>query len=306
MHRISRVPGLLLCSLFLLVATAGAQTGQPVGTILIAHGADSGWNSTVTALAQQVHTGGPVAVAFLMGPEAKTHRFQDAVHQVVAAGASRVVVVPILVSSHSGHYEQVRFLVRATDTLDDEMRHHLMMSAIEQAPLGTNIVATTALDDAPELAQVLADRARTLATAPSEQAVMLVGHGPNSSEDNAAWMDNLRRIAESVKASGGFTDVQIGLLRDDAPAAVRAEAVLEIRNLIRLQAKATGHSVVVIPILVANGSMSRTTVPTDLAGLPIVYGNAALLPHPALARWVERMVREAAQPKTARAMKASH
>ncbi len=301
----SPIPALLLCSLFLPAATAADQARQSIGTILVAHGADSGWNSAVTALAKQVHTGGPVVVSFLMGPDARTHRFQDAVRQVIAAGASRVVVVPILVSSHSGHYEQVRYLVRATDTLDDEMRHHLMMSAIEQAPPGTNIVATTALDDAPELAQVLADRARTLASAPSEQAVMLVGHGPNSSEDNAAWMDNLRRIAESVKASGGFTDVQIGLLHDDAPAAVRAEAVLEIRNTITLEARATGHPVVVIPILVANGSISRTTVPADLAGLPIVYGDAALLPHPALARWVERMVREESQPKAAQAMKAS-
>jgi hypothetical protein len=34
-------------------------------------------------------------------------------------------------------------------------------------------------------------------------------------------------------------------------------------------------------------------VPHDLEGLPLTYGGAALLPHPALARWVKRRVRDA-------------
>jgi sirohydrochlorin ferrochelatase len=285
---------LLLCiPASTLSAQATLFAGPTVGTILVAHGADSGWNAAVEWLATQVHTGGPVSVAFLMGDGARTHTFQDAVSQLQKAGATRVVVVPILVSSHSGHYEQVRYLTRATDTLDAEMQHHLMMAGIERVPADVPLYATAALDDAPELAHVLADRARAIATAPARQAVVLIGHGPNSAEDNAAWMVNLRAVADSIRSRGGFADVQVGLVRDDAPAAVRAEAVVELRELITLENRATGQPVVVIPILIANGGMSRTTLPGDVAGLPVVYAGTALLPHAELARWVERRVREA-------------
>lgn len=62
-----------------------------------------------------------------------------------------------------------------------------------------------------------------------------MGHGPNSAEDYAAWMRALRPVADAVKASGGFRDVRVELVRDDAPAPVRAEAVLRVRELIDLQ-----------------------------------------------------------------------
>ena len=121
-----------------------------------------------------------------------------------------------------------------------------------------------------------------------------MGHDPNSAEDNAEWMRNLRPVAEGVKAATGFRDVKIGLVRDDAPAPVRAEAVNSIREMIEHQHLATGKPVVVVPVLISTGSVSREKLPRDLAGLPIVYEGDALLPHPGMARWVEARVRDAA------------
>ena len=52
------------------------------------------------------------------------------------------------------------------------------------------------MDDSPAMALVLADRAKALAGGDvSKRALFLVGHGPNSAEDCAAWMSNLRRVA---------------------------------------------------------------------------------------------------------------
>src|SRR5688500_14374233 len=48
-----------------------------VGTVIVAHGADAAWNAQVESVAAAARTGGPVAVSFLMGPGAKTARFQD-------------------------------------------------------------------------------------------------------------------------------------------------------------------------------------------------------------------------------------
>jgi sirohydrochlorin ferrochelatase len=151
-----------------------------------------------------------------------------------------------------------------------------------------------AIDDSPAVARVLAERALAIEKAPAGRALFLVGHGPNSAEDYAQWMKNLRPVADSVKAITGFRDVKVGLVRDDAPADVRAEAVRAVRETIELQYALTGREVVVVPVLVSTGKVSAEKIPNDLKGLPVVYTGEALLPHPGLARWVEARVREAA------------
>lgn len=173
------------------------------------------------------------------------------------------------------------------------MMHHLEMSGIERPKARVPIRMTQALDDAPQLARVIADRALALTTEPRQRALFIVGHGPNSAEDYAAWMINLRRVADSVKAWTGFRDVRVDLVRDDAPAEVRAEAVRRIRELIELQHMATGRDVIVVPALISKGSISTEKIPADLQGLPIVYSGNSLLPHPEMARWVAARVESA-------------
>ncbi|HEX7049436.1 MAG TPA: CbiX/SirB N-terminal domain-containing protein [Longimicrobiales bacterium] len=291
--------GLAALAVLALVGTTAAQEPAPaqrgggvVGTLIVAHGAGPEWNAQVEAVAREVRTGGPVQTSFLMGPGAQALPFQVAAQRLVDAGATEIVVVPVLVSSHSGHYEQIRYLAGETDTLSQAMRHHLDMSGIAPAEVDVPVRVAPAMDDSPEVARVLAERALALADVPREQALFLVGHGPNGAEDYAAWMANLRPVADTVRSMAGFRDVKVGLLRDDAPAAVRAEAVRGIREIIQLQHALTGRDVVVVPVLVSRGRMTRETIPADLEGLPIRYSGEALLPHPGLARWIEARVAE--------------
>ncbi|MGH7579070.1 MAG: sirohydrochlorin chelatase, partial [Gemmatimonadales bacterium] len=269
--------------------------GPEVGTLIVAHGGGPAWDARVEKIAAEVQLQGPVGVSFLMGPGARTHRFQDAVADLVRRGASEVVVVPMLVSSHSGHYEQIRYLAGERNDLDSTMMHHLHMSGIERAAPGVPIRLTRAVDDSPEIADVLADRARALAKDPAHQALFLVGHGPNSAEDYAEWMANLRRVADTVRARTGFRNVLLDLVRDDAPEPVRAEAVARVRELIRLQHQLTGRDVVVVPVLISTGRVSTEKLPEDLKGLPISYTTEGLLPHSGMARWVESRVRGEAE-----------
>jgi sirohydrochlorin ferrochelatase len=280
-------------------AQAARLPDSSVGTLIVAHGGGPAWDARVEAVAREVRLPGPVAVSFLMGPGAKANRFQDVVQKLSSGGAREIVVVPMLVSSHSGHYEQIRYLAGASDTLDAEMRHHLKMSGLERPKAPAALRLTKAMDDAPEIARVLADRACGLAKVPERQALFIVGHGPNSAEDYAAWMANLRRVADTVRASTGFRRVMVDLVRDDAPAPVRAEAVARVRELIRLQHELTGETVVVVPVLVSAGRVSREKLPQDLKGLPIAYTDEGLLPHTEIARWVEARVRQAIHTATA-------
>ena len=268
-----------------------AQTARErPAAIVVAHGAEVEWNDRVREIAGLAETGGPVEVAFLMGPEAEARPFQEVVAGLVAGGASEIVVVPLLVSSHSGHYDQLRWLAGEIDSLSGYMAHHLEMAGITRPTDPARVRLAAALDGAPELADVLADRALALAESPQAQALFLIGHGPNSAEDNARWMANLRSVADRVGRVTGFRDVKLGLVRDDAPAEVRAEAVRAIREMIALQRELTGRPVVVVPILVSEGRVSREKFPADLEGLDVVYSGEPILPHPALARWIARRV----------------
>jgi sirohydrochlorin ferrochelatase len=274
-------------------AAPGVATGAQVGTLIIAHGGGPAWDAQVHEVARQVRTGGPVEVSFLIGSGAATARFQDAVSKLVAAGATQIVIVPVLVSSHSGHYEQIRYLAGAVDTLDHSLMHHLHMSGIERPSARVPMLVARAFDDAPEVARVLAERALALGQSPKDQALFLIGHGANSPEDHAAWMLNLRAVADTVKQLTGFRDVKVGLVRDDAPPPVRAEAVRAAREIIELQHALTQRDVVVVPILVAKGQVSTQKIPADLAQLPIRYTSDGVLPHPHIARWIEARVRAA-------------
>lgn len=291
LHSSALALGLAVSAAMPIVAQTAARADRDVvGTVIIAHGGSREWNAQVERVAAQVKTGGPVEVSYLMGPEAASRRFQDVVDRLASSGVTRVVVVPLLMSSHSGHYDQIRYLVGEIDSLDADMRHHLHMAGIERATPSVPVHVARAIDDSPAIASVLAARARSLAKDPSREALFIVGHGPNSAEDNAAWMANLRSVADSVRALTQFRDVKVGLVRDDAPPAVRAEAVRSVRDIIQLQYELTGRPVVVVPALISTSSISREKIPADLAGLPIVYSGEALLPHEGLARWIEARV----------------
>ncbi len=256
-------------------------------------------------VATQAQVDGPLEVSFLMGPEAATAPFQDAVAKLEEKGAARIVVVPMLVSSYSGHYDQIRYLAGAPIELDEDMTHHLHMAGITRPDTRIPIVVAPAMDNAVQVAQVLADRARALAPNPGERALLIVGHGPNSAEDYAEWMKNLREVADSVKAMTGFRDVRMELVRDDAPALVRAEAVTRVRELIDLQHQVTGKDVIVVPVLVSKGEVSRDKVPNDIKGTASLYSGEPLLPHAAMARFIEQRVREASS-RPARATSEHH
>lgn len=279
----------------LAVPPTNANAQDRIGTLIVAHGGDSAWNARVLDVARQAQTGGPIEVSFLMGPAAATSRFQDAVARLEAKEVAAIVVVPMLVSSWSGHFDQIRYLTGENVQLDEAMHHHLEMAGIQRPTTKVPLRLARAMDDAVQVSQVLAARAESLAKArqidPRSAALFIIGHGPNSAEDYAEWMRNLRVVADSVKRLTGFSDVRVDLVQDDAPAHVRAEAVRRVRELIELQHKATQRDVVVVPILVSSGSVNRSKIPADLEGLPIAYSSEPLLPHPAMARWVEEQVR---------------
>lgn len=258
--------------------------------LVVAHGADSGWNRRVREVVEAVRWPGPVAVTFLMGGEGGAGSWNDATTLLERAGAERIVAVPFMVSSHGAHVWQIRHYADSTVALPAALASH-HHGEVRRAAVP--MVVTGALDDAPELGEVLADRWAELGSARRERPIVLVAHGPESDADAARWVAGLRSAMAPLAKRIGEERLRIGLLRDDAPPAVRDSSVGAIRDTIRAMAARGGDSVLVLTVLVSSGRIDRVKIPADLAGLPVDYVGTALSPHPAMARWIERVAREA-------------
>ena len=114
--------GLVAAVLGLTAATSSIQA--QTGLLVVAHGSDSTWNGAVRATVSQVTWQGPVATAFLMGPEAESAGWDAAVRLLVSGGATRIVVVPLLVSSHGAHYRQIQHYAGVLPVMPGALASH--------------------------------------------------------------------------------------------------------------------------------------------------------------------------------------
>lgn len=262
------------------VPTAAAQTTPPdrtLGVLVVAHGSTVEWNAPVKAAVDRLRATQPAEASFLMGT--REQAAQQAYDKLVAAGATRVVVVPLLVSSHSAHAEQVRFIGGARP--DYPHAEHMALTQVS-GPVPVVGVAT-ALDDHPVLAAILTDRARALSQDPAREALVLVAHGPNDDEEAERWTANLRRLGALIHASLPFRDVDVRLLRDDAPKPVKDAALAELRASV--DARAKEGRVLVVPVLLAPGRVADQ-VPDVLQGLDFAWDGRTVLPDDRVAEWL--------------------
>lgn len=264
-----------------LAVPVRAQTGL----LVVAHGAGAEWNDGVRQVVSQLRWNGPVATAFLMGDEAPVSGWDSAAAALARRGVREIVVVPLMVSSHGGHYRQIRFYAGELTEWPADLSHQ-MHGTVARPPVPMRV--TEALDAAPELGIALLSRWRELSDRDRRRPLLLVAHGPTSDHEATLWTRDLDAAASEIRQRGGIS-VSIGLLRDDAPAPVRAAAVAGIRGLIDSLAARAGDSVAVMPVLISRGSIATATIPADLSGLAIRYAPVALTPLPALARWIERV-----------------
>lgn len=261
-----------------------AQTGL----LVVAHGADSAWNARVEATVRAVRwTHGPVRAAYLMGSGAEAQSWDAGVRSLVAAGAKSIVVVPLMVSTYGEHVAQIRYYAGEIAELPASLaamghEHHA-------SPAPVPMRVTPAIDGAPELGEILASRWRELPAASRAKSLVLVAHGPSADTLVGQWLRGIGAAAAPLTMLLGRDHVRIGLLRDDAAPPVRAAAIAAMRDTIAALARRTGDSVAVMTVLISSGGIDRVKVPNDLAGMPMRYVGASLAPHPALAKWIERI-----------------
>lgn len=298
-------------TLLLMLATATvltAQVPEKTGVLLLAHGGAPQWNERVNAVAKTVNESQPTEVAFGMASRAS---IQAAVDSLTARGVTAIVAVPLFVSSHSSVITSTEYLLglRAEAPADlkifakmnhsshgapapaasDHAAHAPTVDPASPITTAVPVRMTPAFNRHPLIAQIVADRARSISKTPSSEAVILVAHGPVPEDDNRRWLDDMRVLAEQVQAAAPFASVDYMTVRDDAGPAMREAATKELRDRVERQV-AAGRMVLIVPHLMSFGGIEQG-IRKRLEGLSYVMTEQALMPDERIAQWVRASLR---------------
>jgi hypothetical protein len=299
----TRTTLLLLAFALLFARTSAADPG----VLLLAHGGSAEWNGRVAELAAKVNATRSTEIAFGMATRAN---IQGAIDRLVARGVTEIVAVPLFVSSWSTVITSTEYLLGLRTEAPAALAAYAKMSH-GPAPAGTSAAATTgheghhlvdgttpikspvpvrmtpALNDHPIVADILASRARAISRNASQEALIVVAHGPNEDGDNRRWLADMGSLAARIKQSESFPSIDYLTLRDDAPKPVRDAATTQLRGIVQRELSA-GRRVLIVPLLISFGGIERG-LRERLDGLTYTMTDAALMPDDRLVAWVLAM-----------------
>ncbi|HWA17082.1 MAG TPA: CbiX/SirB N-terminal domain-containing protein, partial [Gemmatimonadales bacterium] len=167
-------------TLLALLLTAAPTLSAQTGLLIVAHGAGADWNGKVREVSAQVNwRHGPVATAFLMGPEAHDSGWENGVRRLVGAGAKQIIAVPLMVSTYGSHVRQMQFYAGELDAMPAGLEAHNHGAPVGKPPVPIRL--TGALDASPELGLAFAQRWGDLSATDRKRPLLLVAHGPSDS-----------------------------------------------------------------------------------------------------------------------------
>ena len=255
------------------------QLRGDTGVLILAHGfraaGDDIFRQRLAPLADQ----DPTALAMGMSMMMSEH-IQLAINDLEAAGAKRIVVVPVVSNRYNSLMRQWEYIFG----LNDEPAY----MAVPRVQSNVEMFLTSPPGDAPLIAATLADYAREISTTPDNEFLLLVAHGPESAADNEIVLEMLNNLVGQVQETVGFAAVGVVSLQDDSPKAVRAANVAAMRKLIE-QAEADGYQVLVVTNLLSARAVQRE-LRRDLRGLNYTFNAKGIVQHDNFIRWIETSV----------------
>lgn len=255
----------------------GVRKGK-IGVLGLAHGFKEPGNTQFRQAYAKVGDAYPSTYALGMAMMTSDH-IRSAVDALEAAGAESIVVVPTTTADHSTLTRQWDYIFGRRDD-----SAYLDVPRVRTA---ARVVWTPTPTQHPIVAEIMLDYAREKSTDPANETVIILGHGPQSAEDNAMELETLAHHAEYLRQQGGFADVIYGNVQDDAPPQVRAENVTNLRA----QAQAAidrGHRVIAVhTALTQSGVVQR--LQNDIGDLAAFNGKG-LMQHPRFVDWLEEVV----------------
>jgi len=303
---------------------------EKVGVLILAHGGKhSSWDEAVKNATETLKQTYIVEVAFGM---ANPTKMQAGIDKLESQGVTKIVVVPLFISSYSPIIRQNEYLFGLRDTLADPpmiMMHHGSGSMnmkkgnshssmkdkhssmtkktshskvddkkkMELKPLNfkAKIILTKPLDAHSLVAEIIYDRITELSTNPTNETILIVAHGPNDEKDNKNWVKTIDSLADQIRtmqSEKGNKFKQIFGLT------VRDDANPAIyeqaKEQLRTLVSQSGKDgeVIVIPLLLSQGGVEARYV-KRLEGLKYKWSGKTLLPHPNITKFIQVSVENA-------------
>ncbi len=255
----------------------GVRDGK-IGILGLAHGFKEPGNSQFRTAFTKMNGRYPSTYALGMAMMTSDH-IQTAINDLEAAGAETIVVMPTTTADNSTLTRQWDYIFGR-----EEVSAYLDVPRVKS---NARLVFTGTPTAHPIVAEIMLDYALEKSTDPINEAVVILGHGPQSKEDNAKEMEILARHAEYIKTQAGFHDVVFGNVQDDTPPEVRAANVVEIRALVQEHLD-MGHKVIAVTTnLVQSGITGR--LENDISDLA-EFNNKGLMLHPRFEAWIDEVV----------------
>lgn len=296
----------IIGSFVVLVAVAVPATAQTArattGVLLLAHGGQPQWNERVGDVARRINGTVPAEVAFGMATRAN---LQGAIDRLTSRGVTEIVAVPLFVSSHSSVITATEFLLGLRRDAPADLAKFAKMShgsaaahashtdhADPASPVTTDakIRMTPAFNRHPLIGAIAADRAKSISNSPSNEAVILVAHGPVPEDDNQRWLADLAVLAGHVTQSAPYAAVDYMTVRDDAGPELREAATRELRDKVQSHA-AAGRRVLIVPHLLSFGGIEQG-IRKRLEGLDYAMTSQAIMPDDRVVDWVLASVKD--------------
>ena len=264
------------------------QSHDDLGVLVMAHGGSQQWNKEVLAAIEPLKDEHNIEVAFGMADAAS---LQQGVQRLEARGARRIGVVRLFVSGESflERTEQILGLAPGAPQRPAAQAEHEGHSAdhsMEFWRIDTQssfALSKQGLVEAPEMANVLIDRARALSRDPQSEDVLILAHGPGDDAENERWLAHLEARAEAVRRALPFRTVRVETLREDWPEK-RQDAEQRIRSYVEHAAQ-NGRAIV-IPFRVQGfGPYAEV-----LKGLDYASDGRGLVPDTGVTEWIEHQI----------------
>jgi sirohydrochlorin ferrochelatase len=247
------------------------------GILVISHGSrENAWvqlvdDAIASAAASLRLSNVPIVSSFLEIVEGRL--IQDGIDALAEQGVTDMFVVPLFLSSGSTHVDEI-----------GQAFGFPWVSDLE-GDLGTFRVAAKVhygapIDDDAEIAELLALNIAELSSEPDKEAILLIGHGSKEKIFHERWQDGLKKLGLRLRLLGGFKRAEYAMLLPDQAAA----------KLASMQAANPEEAVIVVPLFLSQGYFTNHVIPTRLTGLTYRYNGRAMLPHPAIERWLERQM----------------
>ncbi len=321
---------ILLSSIAPVVAGAYENGGadEKIGVLVVAHGSPSeSWCSPVRNATYEVDLPYPVELGFLEFVPNETINL--AVERLDDAGVTKIIAVPLFVSSHSSHIQEIEYVLGLRDTLPLTTAHVVVEGvemertvvpksgryAISRMPLEADadggmqatghpeeeelvpvetdaeITLTGAMDNHWLVAGIVADRTADLVANPESETLVLVAHGTGEEDNFAGWVNSTSSLADQARLKLMYwRDPAVGLGGTEAAFIHHNETLHPEFTLRPIVENATDP--VVVPLMVSEGYFTGRKIPGLLENLTYAYDGSALTPHSNVAGWIEIVASE--------------